>query len=875
MSKVHGVQQDHLLLPSSTFQSTQRPSDPLKKDMENQPGAENSQKDIAGVPSTKPSLANDDCVLITFATEEPVGVATANHMVTKENLPRKETDLPSSTHVKMISEQSSSSNTQPEREIATVSKPILIHVQAPIVRIPTPRLIVPQTSSGRSTPTLRIPTPRRTPSPAANVPPTQAPYESLARYNPENALGIQEKARPLSIDHIPADVPPPYSPPKKQLAVLVRYQAVFPPDHPINTHFPPNRTGSPGLASTMTSQGPGRKVEDPSAKPAEKSVGENIKMIPILPVASNVPRENPQNVALSSQPSKTVIIQNTEQSRFSLSPVSPADTTTSDDDLRSVERYIMPARNQSSPFPAQPVERHADDQFYDLERLPTNPARAYLAHEPVAAPPNLSGGAGQSGGYVYTTPLPIRPMGTYLPEEHAHSAQGRAHKVERERRRHEKEDVAARRAGGFWRGRGCVPARGCFGRTGREGRKKRRIWMSVIAVIIAIIILAIVLALMLTKHHGTHEAHSIWVNLTDYPPMPTGVLTFVGPDNTVAKSGCTEPSTLWSCSLPKDDQDSVAPYKPNQPTVVFQIQWDNSTSKGWKVQNGDAPAPISRRGIRRRDTIDGFQSNPSPPSFKEMWFLGETTDDVKSSEKAGEPAPFFISILSSVNATVNSPTLTRKRGLTGGNDTLAGLLPSPDLEADGTPKPAVMIPQPVQQPVRLYDRGLPTEHYGFYTYFKRTIYLKSVTVLNQTEGNVPLDEDGGSRKNEANYLVTWAQTRMLVQIWTRQLDGNTTSLLKPSTDGGINNSTQLIRPGTMPYPVTLTLDTHGGNPKEKVVWDWPMDSRQKLSVNKAELLANNMAAGGTWINHRGSGDAKFGGFDGGSGGCKCQWVNFV
>ncbi|KOS19399.1 hypothetical protein ESCO_000747 [Escovopsis weberi] len=396
--------------------------------------------------------------------------------------------------------------------------------------------------------------------------------------------------------------------------------------------------------------------------------------------------------------------------------------------------------------------------------------------------------------------------------------------------------------------------------------------MGVIGALLAIIILAIILGVTLAKHHAPAEVHSIWVNLTDYPPMPTGVLTFVGPDNTVSRSGCTEPSTLWSCSLPKDDQEPASPYQANQPTIVFQIQWDNSTGKGWDTPNGKSPI-----SLQVRDAVDGFQPNPDPPSFQEMWFLGETTDNVTSSQKAGEPAPFFISILNSANETISPPDLSRRSGLERGfkpNATVAAGLPVPELEADGSPKGAVMIPRPVQQPVRLYDRGLPTEHYGFYTYFPRTIFLKSVTVLNRTQQDVGLDTDGGCRKTEADFFVTWAQTRMLVQIWTRQLAQNSSSLLPPGSPRAAT-APQLVRPGTMPYPVTVTMDTHGGDPRQKFVWDWPMDDRQQLVLGKPDLLANNMAVGGSWINPRASGDAKPGGFDGGSGGCKCQWVNFA
>ena len=79
----------------------------------------------------------------------------------------------------------------------------------------------------------------------------------------------------------------------------------------------------------------------------------------------------------------------------------------------------------------------------------------------------------------------------------------------------------------------------------------------------------------------------------------------------------------------------------------------------------------------------------------------------------------------------------------------------------------------------------------------------------------------------------------------------------------------------MPYPVTVTIDTHGGEPSKKFVWMWPINDRQQLDEENPKLLANNIGFGGTWINKRSRGDKSFGGFDGGTGGCKCQWVNWV
>ncbi|KAF4585706.1 Glycoprotease family protein [Ophiocordyceps camponoti-floridani] len=521
-----------------------------------------------------------------------------------------------------------------------------------------------------------------------------------------------------------------------------------------------------------------------------------------------------------------------------------------------------PDLESEKPPPYSPPKKKTVAPLQFRAVFPTqHPLHAQFPPSPYEASPGLgatmtSQGASQTPiGRGPASPmsgvrLPARPQRAFVCHDYADTtAIRRAHKVERQRRRHEKEDKVARRVGGFWRGRGCVPATGCFGRRGREGRKRRRAWLMVWAGLTCVMILSVVLVVVLTGRHrdASTPQDSIWVNLTSFPPMPTGVLTVVGLDNSVSRSACTEPSTLWSCSLPKEEHKSAEPYKANQPTVAMQIQWEKDSA-----------------------SLHDIRSEPKAPDAKEVWFLGNTTDNVRSEHKAGETTPFSISLSTTVAGLNDGSKLATNQvaGPRSGNSSLQTLLPSPDLEADGTAAAAVMIPKALRQPLRLFDRGLESEHYGFYTHFKRTMFLKSVTILKGTEGgNVPLDEDGGCRKDEADYVVTWAETRVLVQIWTRSLDTNASSLLRAS-DGG-------QRPGSMPYPVTLTLDTHGGDPNKKVVWSWPVDKRQKVLANKAELLVNRMGAGGSWINPRGSGDPRLGGFDGGTGGCKCEWVNWV
>ncbi|KAL7956231.1 hypothetical protein V8C34DRAFT_289231 [Trichoderma compactum] len=939
----------------------------------------------------------------------------------------------------------------PKRDLTPPPRPQWKETQAPIIRVPTPRQTPPprevvvreaerpivvhiEINTGEqkqtfvvdrvavdSTPTIRIPTPRRTPSPRGNVSRAEIVTESVRGDLKHDSSDTREMVHGLGITNLRAHNPPPSSS-EKQAGDGIKYQAVFPPDHHLNSQFPPrDARDAPTLATSAMSTTTRKAVTSTTTSTAASTTA-STKSTNTLPIAAPIApaasiaaaapitavapiagepilsaaatREPAATSRVASQESDVVAtslsrtsimssqdthrieqaqrstreahnttskatasmrtgdvslssrsfegastdvsrsagIQRLEhsrepqastvahenhtseqQSRFSVSPTS-SKSPAMERGSRTAPRHVRAASNfvssvlsrQRSPVDqrrggsdarsVQPIEIMLEEQRGPAP-MPASPERAYLTINET----HPDGGNWTRAGspvleHGYTEPLPARPVGTSLSQSHADQLLGKEHKIERKRRRHEKEEVAARRAGGFWRGRGCMPKKGCFGRPGPEGRKKRRIWLCIICILLLlIIILAVVLGVVLGRHHGsgnktetsgqdpppstssstpsTPVPSSIWVNLTDYPAMPTGVLTFVGPNNTIAKSDCTEPSTLWSCSLPKDSQASVLPFEPNQPTLVFQIQWDNSTKRGWNIPNGTPPTAISQRDTSNSNSsIDGFNPDPSPPTFQEMWFLGETTDNIQSSQKAGEPTPFFISILESLNDTVKSPTLSRRA--TAADVNISDIIFPPDLQQDGTPAPAVMLPNPVQQPVRLFDRGLPTEHYGFYTYFQRTIFLKSVTVLNDSsQGNVPVDEDGGSSETEANHLVTWAETRMLVQIWTRKLN-STASLLTADGTKGTNNSAELVRPGTMPYPVTVTLDTHGGDPNHKVVWEWPMDDRQKLNTSAPDLLVNKMDAGGTWINHRGSGNAKFGGFDGGTGGCKCEWVNW-
>lgn len=559
-----------------------------------------------------------------------------------------------------------------------------------------------------------------------------------------------------------SEIPPPYSPPRRDLQAPVRLRPVFPPGHPLNGHFPPSPDPvSPGMGRTMTAQGAVDMTE-----------------IPLTP--------GPQ-----------------------------------------------PANRQ----------------------------------------------AAAAGGFV--------PAERFAPVE---SRQDRVERkrLEEEQKRMEKERKREEGGGGVggvakwaWRLRNLF-SRSAAAPAGAAGAaKKKPLWPWVAAGVIALLILAGVLAGVLLTRKGDADNPKSgprgddddrFVDVPGFPPMPTGVMTVVGPDNSRSVDKCSVPSTLWSCELPPEMHDSVAPFKPNQPTVVMQVQFDNTSRASWDVPNGDPPVPKpntdddSDAKLRRSATLGrrlakrlapGISPDPKPPSFEEMFFLGNTTDGVVSDDKAGEPTPFYISILESSSDSFK-PDVIQKRAVLPRQ--FSDQLPDPEVDENGRGAPARTLPTATQQPMRLYDRGLPTEHYGFYTYFRRTIYLRTLSANNTAA--VDRDSEGGAELVDAKFVVTWSETRFLVKLWTNSGD----SKLLSDGKGG-------KQPGTMPYPVTMKLDTHGGDADKKFVWarkvvDGVIDGEE------AGFLANDIGVGGEVVNPRSDGNRSFGGVDGGVGGCGCEWVNF-
>jgi len=444
-----------------------------------------------------------------------------------------------------------------------------------------------------------------------------------------------------------------------------------------------------------------------------------------------------------------------------------------------------------------------------------------------------------------------------------------------------------------------------------QGRERR--WIIIIGLPLLLLVIAcVVLATQLTRAGDGTPVESQWLNLTGYPPIPTGISTIARPDPVREQSQCVQPTTLWSCSVPKEDQAEISPNNADQPNFRFEVVFRNGTTPA----NMTIPisSSVSKRSMTPRSsgpakrandpfTNDLFTPNPSPPSRADQIFMGNTTDNVTQPFE-GEETPFYMTFIpafpvdpSAAIDDLNSTT-SRFRLLSRQTTNLSSAIPAPDVLSDGSAAPANLLPTspyPTSQPIRLYNRGQTDEHYGFYIYYDKAIFLHSTAPLNSSalseNGGVdPEDENGGAARDQSRARCTFSQTRFLVKIWTSpNFDGHLLGSQPGSNstmrDTGTNSSaTDFTPPGSFSYPTTITLDRHGGDINKKAVYCYGVDNLQVIQNNVKSIVSEDRAAGGQLINpappllqvpgENTNFDPEAGGIDGGTGGCECVWQNW-
>ena len=462
--------------------------------------------------------------------------------------------------------------------------------------------------------------------------------------------------------------------------------------------------------------------------------------------------------------------------------------------------------------------------------------------------------------------------------------------------------------------------------------------------LMAAIIAALLLATLLPARGDRTPTDSQWLNLTGYPPIPTGISTIIRPNAVLQTSQCLQPQTVWSCALPPEQQFEITPNNPDQPNFRFEIKFRNVTVPS----NMTLPASSrirSRRALTNPFADTSFDANPTPPSRADQLFMGNTTDN-NTFPFEGEDTPFFISFIPAfpINPSdaLIATNFTNPADEASGNGStarslllmrqssqLSDLIPKPDVDSSGLASSANLLPSSpfaTNQPIRLYNRGRPDEHFGFYMYYDRSIFLSTDVVANAVndpnnintpppEPNVPViqipdssnagsgnpsDASGGSLQIGARSRCTWAQTRFLVQIWTSPIfDGEMLGGVPPirGTNSSLNNGAVVnsainyTPPGSFPYPTSITLDRHGGNVNKKTVYCYSIDEQGKVKADEGgRFVLEDRAAGGVLVNPApaivdavgggvagvddGDFDQEAGGIDGGMGGCACRWQNW-
>ena len=425
--------------------------------------------------------------------------------------------------------------------------------------------------------------------------------------------------------------------------------------------------------------------------------------------------------------------------------------------------------------------------------------------------------------------------------------------------------------------------------------KSRLFLLSATAALLFIMLLTIILCLTVTRHHPDMPTTAAWLNLTGYPALPTGIATIARP-SVKAQSSCVSNADLWSCSLPKEQQADNAPNHSDQPNMRLEIRFVGDS----KQLNNSSSSPLAVRVLRARSMAamanewalrskyltarDGFDEMtksalPPAPSDEDQAFLGNTTDNV-AQPFDGESTPFVISFLPTVNPDPKGHS-KRANAQDSSSPNPFNSFPPPLLATNNTAAEADLLPYPSAQPLKLYNRGKDSEHYGFYSYFDRSMFLKLTNSSQNTTD--PINGDGGSERQDANARCTWSQTRFLVQIWTKPSGDQQVTPSLSSSPNSTNTATDFSGSGTFPLPVTVTVDRHGGDPAKKAVYCYALDQFQRPIADQKGIVGEARGFGGTPVNPApgpfasmtvSAQNGGFGGIDGGSGGCGCQWTNW-
>lgn len=421
----------------------------------------------------------------------------------------------------------------------------------------------------------------------------------------------------------------------------------------------------------------------------------------------------------------------------------------------------------------------------------------------------------------------------------------------------------------------------------------RHFWLLAFLSGAVLVLLVVMLAVLIPQKHQDEQVQATWLNLTVFPPIAIGVSTVIQPRKTASRDTCTK-SSLWTCKAPAEVSSTDLP--------DFRLII--------RSRNGTLPKNETTVMNNKRDAWKEhiYNASSEAPATKDQIYLGRTTDNT-SEPYNGEETPFYISLVNPLALETDSklkkrnsdfsypyPISTEDTTSTTKTAAAPSQIPPTGLKSNGKPGDPILYPYVTAQPLRLYNRDQDTEHYGFYTYFDRSVYISNPS--SSSPGDSSINVTSGVAFEDASAVCSFSQTRMLVQIWTKQGTVADLPAAEATTTGSqieakSSSANDMTAPGSFPYPVTFTIDRHGGEAEKKGVYCYALDAQHRVDVNEKFWVAEDRAVGGTLfdaaeipgvttqdeiLSTRDDDDDddddnndEGQGIDGGSGGCFCQW----
>ncbi|GAB7364482.1 hypothetical protein MBLNU230_g5292t1 [Neophaeotheca triangularis] len=502
---------------------------------------------------------------------------------------------------------------------------------------------------------------------------------------------------------------------------------------------------------------------------------------------------------------------------------------------------------------------------------------------------------------------------------------------------------------------------------------RRFLWVLIaLSAFLLLLLLVLLIVFIPPRQRGDMPVQARWLNLTGFPALPTGIATVVGARKQEGEESCGVGGGLWGCGVPAaadgdDGEDRL-------PSWRFEIRFRNGTvedksavvpvvrdeadgdehGEDLRKRHGGSLAPLWRRGAWEDRLYDSW---PSPPGEEDRLFMGKEVDGVDEPYE-GEETPFFLSLLdvsdleppkkdlenryqlpkrndanpypypspatptaplpasdSASASPVPDPSASASASASPSNTALPSpsKIPSPPIRPNGQPAPALLYPLVRSQPLLLYNRGQKDEHYGFHTYYDRTIFAKGFKTSTPNSGNSSNNFNNNNSNNSnnananneppqprqntttaltpntsprnANAICTLPSTRLLVKIWTRRGTVAELGTAASGADDGddrarARESSAMVAetPGSFPYPVTVVLDRgvggrgRGRGRGERRAYCHGLDGEGRV-VEGARGWVGEAVGGGGWggeglelvsreLGMRG---------DAGGRGCECRW----